>query len=220
LELWGFLLDSYGGNRRENTSAAVLNLRIMAEKSEEAGEITLLLEDWARGKPGAVDQLLPLVYDQLRRLAQSLLRNERPDHTLECTALVNELFGQLLKQRKVNVKDRAHFYTFSAKLMRRLLIDHARQFRAAKRGSSFARVPLEAELAWVSPNEESSIDLSRALDELEELSPAKGQAVELRYFLGCTVEEAAGILGVSPSSIDRDVRFSLAWLHERLHPAP
>jgi RNA polymerase sigma factor (TIGR02999 family) len=192
----------------------------MADKPEEPGEITLLLDDWARGKPGAVDQLLPLVYDQLRRLAQSLLRNERPDHTLECTALVNEMFGQLLRQRKVSLKDRGHFYTFSAKLMRRLLVDHARQFRAAKRGSWLTRVPLEAELAWVSPLEETSIDLSRALDELEELSPAKAQAVELKYFLGCTVEEAAELLGVSPSTIDRDLRFSLAWLHERLHPAP
>jgi RNA polymerase sigma factor (TIGR02999 family) len=191
----------------------------MAERSEGAGEITLLLEDWARGNPGAVDQLLPLVYEQLHRLAQSLLRNERADHTLECTALVNELFGQLLKQRKVNVKDRGHFYTFSAKLMRRLLIDHARQFRAAKRGGSLTRVPLEAELAWVAPLEESSIDLSRALDELGELSATKAHAVELRYFLGCTVEETAGLLGVSPSSVDRDLRFSLAWLHERLHPA-
>jgi RNA polymerase sigma factor (TIGR02999 family) len=192
----------------------------MPDKVDEPGEITLLLDDWARGKPGAVDQLLPLVYDQLRRVAQALLRNERPDHTLECTALVNELFGQLLKQRRVSVKDRAHFYTFSAKLMRRLLIDHARQFRAAKRGSSFARVPLEAELAWVAPQQEHSIDLSRALDELGEFSPQKAQAVELRYFLGCTVEEAAELLGVSPSTVDRDVRFSLAWLHERLHPAP
>jgi RNA polymerase sigma factor (TIGR02999 family) len=192
----------------------------MADNPDGAGEITLLLDDWARGKPGAVDQLLPLVYDQLHRLARSLLRNERPDHTLECTALVNELFGQLLRQRRVNVKDRAHFYTFSAKLMRRLLIDHARQFRAAKRGSGLARVPLEAELAWVAPQEETSIDLSRALDELGELSPLKAQAVELRYFLGCTVEETAGLLNVSPSTIDRDVRFSLAWLHERLHPAP
>jgi RNA polymerase sigma factor (TIGR02999 family) len=191
----------------------------MSEKSEGAGEITLLLEDWARGKPGAVDQLLPLVYDQLHRLAQSLLRNERPDHTLECTALVNELFGQLLKQRRVSVKDRAHFYTFSAKLMRRLLIDHARQFRAAKRSGNLTRVPLEAELAWVAPQKETSIDLSRALDELGELSAQKVQAVELRYFLGCTVEEAAELLGVSPSTIDRDLRFSLAWLHERLHPA-
>jgi RNA polymerase sigma factor (TIGR02999 family) len=191
----------------------------MTDKSEGAGEITLLLEDWARGRPGAVDQLLPLVYDRLRGLAQSLLRNERPDHTLECTALVNEMFGQLLKQRKVNVKDRAHFYTFSAKLMRRLLIDHARQFRAVKRGGEFTRIPLEAELAWVAPQGESNIDLSRALDELQELSPAKAQAIELRYFLGCTVEEAAGLLGVSPSTVDRDLRFSLAWLHERLHPS-
>jgi RNA polymerase sigma factor (TIGR02999 family) len=191
----------------------------MTDKGEDAGEITLLLEDWSRGKAGAMDQLLPLVYDQLHRLAQSLLRNERADHTLECTALVNELFGQFLKQRRVNVKDRAHFYTFSAKLMRRLLIDHARQYRAGKRSGNLTRVPLEAELAWVAPLEESSIDLSRALDELEELSPKKAQAVELRYFLGCTVEEAADLLGVSPSTIDRDLRFSLAWLHERLHPA-
>jgi RNA polymerase sigma factor (TIGR02999 family) len=195
-------------------------LRVIMERQQEAGEITLLLDDWARGKPGAVDQLLPLVYDQLRHLAQSLMRNERLDHTLEGTALVNEMFGKLLKQRKVSVKDRAHFYTFSAKLMRRLLVDHARQYNAAKRGSAFTQIPLEAELAWTAPLEETSLDLSRALDELQELNPHKAQAVELRYFLGCTVEEAAELLGVSPSTVDRDIRFSLAWLHERLHPAP
>jgi len=117
----------------------VLHRTIMADKPEGPGEIALLLDDWARGKAGAVDQLLPLVYDQLRRLAQSLLRNERSDHTLESTALVNEMFGQLLRQRKVSLKDRGHFYTFSAKLMRRLLVDHARQFRAAKRGSTLTR---------------------------------------------------------------------------------
>jgi RNA polymerase sigma factor (TIGR02999 family) len=189
------------------------------DRREEVGEITLLLDSWARGEPGAMDQLLPLVYDQLHRLAQSMLRNERMDHTLQGTALVNEVFGQLLKLRKVTVKDRAHFYTFSAKLMRRLLVDHARRVNAAKRGSSLTRVPLEAELAWVSPVHESSIDLSRALDELGELNPIKAQAVELRYFLGCTVDEAAMLLSVSPSSIDRDIRFSLAWLHDRLHPA-
>jgi RNA polymerase sigma factor (TIGR02999 family) len=104
--------------------------------------------------------------------------------------------------------------------MRRLLVDYARQFKAAKRGSSFTRVPLEAELAWVSALQESSLDLSQALDELQDLSPPKAMAVELRYFLGCTVEESAALLGVSPSSIDRDIRFSLAWLHERLHPWP
>ena len=189
------------------------------DRREEVGEITLLLDSWARGEPGAMDQLLPLVYDQLHRLAQSMLRNERMDHTLQGTALVNEVFGQLLKLRKVTVKDRAHFYTFSAKLMRRLLVDHARRVNAAKRGAFLTRVPLEAELAWVTPLDESSIALSRALDELGELNPVKAQAVELRYFLGCTVDEAATLLSVSPSSIDRDIRFSLAWLHERLHPA-
>ena len=214
------MLNPYGANRRESTSTRVLHWVIMADNPGGAGEITLLLEDWAHGKAGAVDRLLPLVYDQLHRLAQSLLRNERPDHTLECTALINELFGQLLRQRRVNVKDRAHFYTFSAKLMRRLLIDHARQFRAAKRGAGLDRVPLEAELAWVAPRDEGNIDLSRALDELGELSALKAQAVELRYFLGCTVEETAELLNVSASTIDREVRFSLAWLHERLHPAP
>jgi len=189
------------------------------DRREDVGEITLLLDCWARGDAGAMDQLLPLVYDQLHRLAQSMLRNERMDHTLQGTALVNEVFGQLLKLRKVTVKDRAHFYTFSAKLMRRLLVDHARRVNAAKRGALLTRVPLEAELAWVNPVHESSIDLSRALDELGELNPVKAQAVELRYFLGCTVDEAAMLLSVSPSSIDRDLRFSLAWLHERLHPA-
>jgi RNA polymerase sigma factor (TIGR02999 family) len=190
------------------------------DRQEEVGDITQLLDDWAHGDSGAVDQLVPLVYDQLHRLAQSLLRNERMDHTLQGTALVNEVFGQLLKLNKVNVKDRAHFYTFSAKLMRRLLIDHARKVNSAKRGSAFIRVPLEAELAWVAPGDESAIDLSRALDELQELNPAKVHAIELRYFLGCTVEEAAALLSVSPSTIDRDIRFSLAWLHERLHPVP
>jgi RNA polymerase sigma factor (TIGR02999 family) len=189
------------------------------DRREEVGEITLLLDSWARGEPGAMDELLPLVYDQLHRLAQSMLRNERMDHTLQGTALVNEVFGQLLKLRKVTVKDRAHFYTFSAKLMRRLLVDHARRVNASKRGAFLTRVPLEAELAWVNPVHESSIDLSRALDELGELNPVKAQAVELRYFLGCTVDEAAMLLSVSPSSVDRDIRFSLAWLHERLHPA-
>jgi hypothetical protein len=103
--------------------------------------------------------------------------------------------------------------------MRRLLVDHARQHNAAKRGSAFTQVPLEAELAWIAPLKESSLDLSRALDELQELNPGKAQAVELRYFLGCTVEEAAALLGVSPSSIDRDIRF-LAGVAARavLHP--
>ena len=189
------------------------------EGHKAAGEITLLLDSWARGDPDAMDRLAPLVYDQLRNLADALLRNERPDHTLQGTALVNEMFEQLMKLRKVTLNDRSHFYTFAARLMRRLLVDHARQFNALKRGAAFARAPLNAELAWVSPRGETLLDLSAALEELEALDEGKARAIELRYFLGCTVEETAAIIGVSPSSVDRDIRFSLAWLHRRLHAA-
>jgi len=186
---------------------------------KESGEITRLLDSWARGDPSAVDQLAPLVYDQLRQLAESLLRSERPNHTLQGTALVNEMFQQFIKLRKVSLHDCSHFYAFAAKLMRRLLVDYARQAKAVKRGVSFTRVPLNAELAWITPQTDEALDLSAALDDLSATDEVKARAIELRYFLGCTVDEAASILGVSPSSIDRDIRFSLAWLHERLHPA-
>jgi RNA polymerase sigma factor (TIGR02999 family) len=102
--------------------------------------------------------------------------------------------------------------------MRRILIDHARRTKAEKRGGEWGRIPLNTELAWVGGLNEESLDLSAALEELESLDRAKARAVELRYFLGCTVEETAGLLGLSPSSIDRSLRFSLAWLHDRLHP--
>ncbi len=185
---------------------------------QDSGEITRLLDSWAQGDASAVDRLAPLVYDQLRQLAESLLRNERADHTLQGTALVNEMFQQFMKLRKVSLHDRSHFYTFSAKLMRRLLVDYARQAKAVKRGVSFKRVPLNAELAWITPDQENLLDLSSALEELYAIDEAKARAIELRYFLGCTVDETASIMGVSPSSIERDIRFSLVWLHGRLHP--
>ncbi|HTW67447.1 MAG TPA: ECF-type sigma factor [Bryobacteraceae bacterium] len=187
---------------------------------EQSGEITRLLDSWAQGDATAVDRLAPLVYDQLHQLAESLLRNERADHTLQGTALVNEMFQQFMKLRKVSLRDRSHFYTFSAKLMRRLLVDYARQAKAVKRGVSFKRVPLNAELAWITPQQENHLDLSAALEELYAIDEAKARSIELRYFLGCTVDETASILGVSSSSVERDIRFSLVWLHDRLHPAP
>lgn len=187
---------------------------------QDSGEITRLLDSWAHGDASAVDRLAPLVYDQLHQLAESLLRNERADHTLQGTALVNEMFQQFMKLRKVTLRDRSHFYTFSAKLMRRLLVDYARQAKAVKRGVSFKRVPLNAELAWITPQQENLLDLSAALEELYAIDEAKARAIELRYFLGCTVDETASVLGVSSSSIERDIRFSLVWLHDRLHPAP
>ena len=188
-------------------------------KPAASGEVTLWLERWAHGETDALEQLAPLVYDQLRKIAGGLLHNERAGHTLQATALVHETFQQLLGLHKVTLNDRTHFYTFAAKLMRRVLVDHARRWRAAKRGIQFDRVPLNAELAWVDPRSEDALDLSAALEALEALDAEKARAIELRYFLGCTVEETAALLNTSPSSIDRALRFSLAWLHDRLHAA-
>lgn len=182
----------------------------------EPGEITELLGRWERGEPGAIESLAPLVYDQLRVIADALLRNERPDHTLQPTAVVNEVFLDLLRLRKLAITDRQHFFNFAARMTRRVLIDSARRAKAEKRGMGWARIPLDAELAWVSNEGAGCLDLSSALDELAEFDAAKSRAIELRYFLGCTVEETADILQVSKSSVERSLRFSLAWLRGRL----
>jgi len=180
------------------------------------GEITLLLARWEQGEPGAVESLAPLVYDQLRAIAEALLRNERPDHTLQATAIVNEVFMDLLRMRRLAINDRAHFFSFAAQLTRRVLVDSARKAKAEKRGAGWTRIPLDAELVWLSNRGAESLDLSAALNELEKLDPSKTRAVELHYFLGCTIEETADILQVSTSTVDRSLRFSLAWLQGRL----
>jgi RNA polymerase sigma factor (TIGR02999 family) len=188
------------------------------DSSSKPGDVTLWLDRWGQGEKAALDQLAPLVYDQLRIIADGLIRGERSDHTLQPTALVHEAFQQLLSLQRLGLHDRAHFFTFAAKLMRRILVDHARRVKAEKRGGDFDRIPLNPELAWVGARNEEALDLSTALEELESLDPGKARAIELRYFLGCTVEEAAALLGMSPSGVDRSIRFSLAWLHDRLHP--
>ena len=180
------------------------------------GEITELLHRWEEGEPGAVDALAPLVYDQLRGIAEACLRRERPEHTLQPTAVVNEVFVDLLRLRRVALHDRAHFFTFAAQLIRRILIDSARKAKTEKRGLGWQRVPLDAELAWLGGESAESLDLSAALNELAEFDAAKTRTVELHYFLGCTLDETADILGVSKSTVERNVRFSLAWLGQRL----
>ncbi len=183
-----------------------------------SGEVTAWLERWAQGEPAALDQLAPLVYDQLRAIADNLLSNERSDHTLQPTALVNETFLKLLGLHKLSLNDRSHFFAFAAKLMRRVLIDHARRLKTDKRASR-EPLPLDPELGWTASTDEQSLDLSAALEELEVLDATKTRTLELRYFLGCTVEETAALLGLSASTVDRNLRFSLAWLHSRLHPS-
>ena len=166
-----------------------------------------------------MESLAPLVYDQLRAIAEAFLRNERPDHTLQPTAVVNEVFMDLLRLRRLALNDRAHFFAFSAQLTRRVLIDSARKAKAEKRGLGWTRVPLDAELAWLSNESPESLDLSAALNELGEYDAFKTRAVELHYFLGCSVEETADLLQVSKSKVERGLRFSLAWLRRRLYRA-
>jgi RNA polymerase sigma factor (TIGR02999 family) len=183
------------------------------------GEITQLLSRWEHGEPGAMEALAPLVYDQLRAIAEGFLRHERPDHTLQPTAVVHEVFLDLLRLRRLALNDHAHFFAFSAQLTRRVLIDSARKAKAEKRGLGWTRVPLDAELAWFSDEGPESLDLSAALNELREFDPLKTRAIELHYFLGCTVEETADVLQISKRTLERSLRFSLAWLHRRLHRA-
>jgi RNA polymerase sigma factor (TIGR02999 family) len=180
------------------------------------GEITQLLARWEQGESGAVDALAPLVYDQLRAIAEAYLRKERPDHTLQPTAVVNEVFVDMLRVRRLSLKDRAHFFAFAAQLTRRVLIDSARRAKSEKRGQGWQRAPLDAELAWLGGESAESLDLSRALNELAEFDTIKTRMVELHYFLGCTVEETAEILDVSSRTVERSLHFSLAWLRRRL----
>ncbi len=180
------------------------------------GEITLLLARWEQGESGAVEALAPLVYDQLRAIAEAYLRNERPGHTLQPTAVVNEVFVDMLRLRRLSLKDRAHFFAFAAQFTRRVLIDSARKAKSDKRGWGWQRAPLDAELAWLGGESAESLDLSQALNHLAEFDPVKTRMVELHYFLGCTVEETAEILDISSRTVERSLHFSLAWLRRRL----
>lgn len=186
---------------------------------EAPGEITVLLKRWNGGDSGALDELVPHVYPQLHHIASSYLRRESNDHTLQPTALVHELYFKLLQQRKASWEDRAHFYVFAAKVMRRILGDHARAVHAGKRGSGIAPVPLSEEIPWLNLNSPEMIDVNRALDELEAIDPRKVRLTELRYFLGCTVPEAAELLGISTATAERDLTLLRSWLQARLATA-
>jgi RNA polymerase sigma factor (TIGR02999 family) len=185
------------------------------------GEVTRLLERWREGDPDVLESLIPLVYGQLHRIAQGYMRREREDHTLQPTALVNEVYMRLLSQRKVNWHDRGHFYTFAARVMRNILKDHARAHLAERRGGPDAiRLPLSDEIAWVGTSSAEILDLNRALDRLEKLDQRKAHLIELRFFLALTLEETAEVLSISLSTAERDLKFSRSWLFQELKSAP
>ena len=184
---------------------------------EEAGEVTRLLRSWRDGDPEAFNQLIPVVYDQLHQIALALMRGESSENTLQPTALLNELYMRLVRQRKVVWKDRGHFFSFAARLMRNILIDHARARHAQRRGGA-ERIDLaiSPDLAWIGSSDAELLDLDLALNRLEELDPRKARLVELRFFLSCTTEEACKILSVSHATAEREMKFVRGWLYREL----
>lgn len=177
--------------------------------------ITRLLKRWAGGEQEAREQLLPLVYERLRRLAERQLHGEAPGHTLQPTALVNEAFMRL-DGGGIDFNDRRHFYALAANTMRRVLVDHARARRRIRRGGEFTRVSLTGAEPAQPPEEFNILDLDRALAALQQAHQRVGQAIELTYFGGLEGSEVAAHLGVSTRTVERDLRFGRAWLREQL----
>lgn len=179
-------------------------------------EVARLLDGWGSGDAYALDKLIPLVYDELKRLAHYFMRQERPDHTLQTTALVDEAYLRLAGQTHAQWKNRAQFFSIAAQFMRRILVDHARSRIRAKRGGGAYKVSLD-EVAVLSPERSSDlIALDTALERLAAIDRRKSEIVELRYFGGLSVEEAAEVLGVSPITVKRDWLVAKAWLRREI----
>ena len=179
-------------------------------------ETTRILRDLSGGNREALNQLMPIVYRELRRLAKHYLRNERPDHTLQATALVHEAFLRLIDQTNVQWQDRAHFIGISSHLMREILINHAVARKRLKRGGGQYKVSVEEAGAWLSEPEVDLIVLNDALNELAAIDPRQSQIVELRFFGGLSVEETAEALTLSTATVKREWRLAKAWLHSRI----
>src|SRR6267143_384725 len=175
-------------------------------------EVTQLLIDWSRGDQAALDSLMPLVYEELRRLAHRYMRRERVGHTLQTTALINEAYLRLIEQQQVQWHNRAHFFAISAQLMRRILVDHARSRGYQKRGGGVPKVTLDEALMGPQEKGQDLVALDDALNALVGVDPRKSKVVELRFFGGLSVEETAEVLKVSPDTVLRDWRLAKAWL--------
>ena len=178
--------------------------------------ITEMLVAYGRGDKESLDQLMPIVYDELRRQAARYLRREQVGHTLQTTALIHEAYLRLVDQRSVQWQNRAHFFGIAAQLMRRILVDHARTKKRAKRGGSGVRVSLGEATAAVKSQDLDVVALDEALRRLEEIDEQQSRVVELRFFSGLTVAETAEVMGISPATVKRDWSMAKAWLHREL----
>jgi len=185
--------------------------------NRELHEVTRLLRAWSAGDPAAFEELFPLVYDELRRTARRFLAGERPGHTLQPTALVHEAYFRLVDQNRVEWQERAHFYSIAARSMRRILVDHARGRASQKRGRDHTRVPLEDAPQVAQHRPADLVALDDALFSLAEVDPEKAAIVELRFFIGLSLDETAEVLGTSRATVVRHWRIAKAWLYDALH---
>jgi RNA polymerase sigma factor (TIGR02999 family) len=181
-----------------------------------SGDVTRLLQRWGAGDAQAVEELLPLLYDELRRLAAAYMRRQPMGHTLQPTALVNEAYLKLAGQDSLSFANRAGFFALAAKAMRQLLVDHARAHHAAKRGGDAVRVTLDEGVASVPSRDVDFADLDAALEELGRLDERQARIVELRFFAGLGIEETAAALSLSPATVKREWATARAWLYRRL----
>lgn len=186
-------------------------------KSLASKEITQLLSAWSNGDQKALDKLMPLVYEELHRLAARYMRRENPGHTLQTSALVNEAYIKLIGQKNVRWQNRAHFFGIAAQLMRRILVDHARTHGALKRGAGASKLPLDETAIVALDRSTDFILIDDALKNLARIDPSKSRIVEMRFFGGLTTEEIAEVEKVSPSTIEREWRKAKAWLYREIN---
>jgi len=189
----------------------------MEENAEKSLQITQLLKEWSDGRREALDALMPLIYEELRRQAGRYLKKERGNHTLQTTALINEAYLKLIDQREVVWQNRTHFFAIAAQAMRRILVDYARERHREKRGGAAENLPLDEALTIATP--EKSVDLvalDEALNQLAKFDARQARVVELRYFSGLSIDETAEILGVSNVTVRRDWDLAKSWLHLQL----
>jgi RNA polymerase sigma factor (TIGR02999 family) len=183
--------------------------------SPERQEVTQLLQQWRGGNKEALDRLMPYVYDQLRKLASKYLRSERPDHTLRATALVHEAYVRLIDSN-VDWQDRVHFFAVSARLLRRILVDHAKSRNRHKRGGDFQKIPIDEAILVGPQSDRGIVELDEALQRLAEQDQRKSELIELLFFGGLTYEEAAAALQISPATVHRELKLAKAWLYREL----
>ena len=186
----------------------------MPEGSAE--DLTLLLKRWRQGDRDALERLMPLVYEELRRIARHYLRSERPGHTLESTALVHEAFLRLIDQRNVQWQNRAHFFGIASQMMRRILVDHARKRHAAKRDAVLTRLSMAERVIPAAEREPDLLALDQAIEALAALDADQSRIVELRYFGGLTIEETAEVMGISPATVKREWATARLWLKREI----